>query len=158
MADDRVEQRLKEFQIHRPDVDLSEPRRTTHAQYWHNLHVVLVNDGRYMEVRDEVLDLVHHMILDVSAAKGHLLSRAAIVPDHIHLTLGCGLNESPEEVVLSYMNNLAHVCGLKEVFNYSYYVGTFSEYDIGVIPSVVQNHALHRAELGGGVCTRGSVR
>ena len=30
-----------------------------------------------------------------------MLSRAAIVPDHIHLTLGCGLNESPEEVVLS---------------------------------------------------------
>ena len=57
--------------------------------------------------------------------------------------------------MLSYMNNLAHVCGLKKVFNYSYYVGTFSEYDIGVIPSVVQNHALHRAELGGGRRWRG---
>ena len=134
MVDVRVDQRLKKFQIHCPDVDLSKPRRTTHAQYWYNLHVVLVNDCRYMEVRDDVLDLIHQMILDASAAKGHLLSRAAIVPDHIHLTLGCSLDESPEEVVLSYMNNLAHVCGMKAVFKYSYYVGTFSEYDLGVIP------------------------
>jgi hypothetical protein len=26
------------------------------------------------------------------------------------------------------------VCGMKPVFGYSYYVGTFSEYDLGVIP------------------------
>jgi hypothetical protein len=74
------------------------------------------------------------MILGASEQKGHWLSRAAILPDHIHLTMGCQGEESPEEVVLSYMNNLAFSCGMKPVFKFSYYVGTFSEYDLGVIP------------------------
>jgi hypothetical protein len=44
------------------------------------------------------------------------------------------LEESPEAVVLGYMNNLAYACGMKPCFQFSYYVGTFSEYDLGVIP------------------------
>ena len=132
MADQRVQQRLEQFQIFRPEVDLSQPRRTSHAEYWYNLHIVIVNDERYMEVRDEVLAGLRDMILKASDAKGHLLSRAAIVP--AHLILGCDLEESPEQVVLGYMNNLAYACGMKPVFRSSYYVGTLSEYDLGVIP------------------------
>ena len=134
MAGSGVQQRLTRYQIHRRDVDLSKPRRTTHAQYWYNLHVVLVNEWRYTEIRDDTLQCIRDMILGASDAKGHLLSRAAIVPDHIHLTLGCRFEESPEEVVLLYMNNLAYVCGMKAVFKCSYYAGTFGEYDLGVIP------------------------
>ena len=52
----------------------------------------------------------------------------------IDLILGCDLEESPEQVVLGYMNNLAYACGMKPVFRSSYYVGTLSEYDLGVIP------------------------
>jgi hypothetical protein len=40
----------------------------------------------------------------------------------------------PGEVALSYMNNLAYAQGMSEVFRYSYFVGTFGEYDLGVIP------------------------
>jgi len=134
MADADAAQRLKQYQVHRPEVRLSEPRRTSHAQYWYNLHVVMVADGRHMEIRDEVLGGLRDMILAVSDAKGHWLSRAAIVADHLHMTVGCRLEESPEDVVLCYMNNLAYACGMKPVFRYSYYVGTFSEYDLGVIP------------------------
>jgi REP element-mobilizing transposase RayT len=134
MADPRVQERLTRHQIHNPDVDLSLPRATAHAQYWYNLHIVLVHEARYREIRDDVLIGLRQMILGASEKKGHWLSRAAILPDHIHLTLGCQVEESPEEVVLSYMNNLAFSCGMKPVFKYSYYVGTFSEYDLGVIP------------------------
>jgi REP element-mobilizing transposase RayT len=134
MAEPRVQQRLKQYQICRPEVDLSQPSRTSHAVYWYNLHIVIVNDGRYMETRDELLAALRDMILKASQSKGHGLSRAAIVPDHIHLTLRCNLEESPEAVVLAYMNNLAYVYGMKPTFRFSYYVGTFSEYDLGVIP------------------------
>lgn len=134
MADARVTERLKAYQIDRPEVSLSRPRRTSHAQYWYNLHIVLVSDGRYMELRDSVLRGLREMILRVVAAKEHWLSRAAILPDHVHMTVGCRLAESPEDVVLSYMNNLAYTCGMKAVFRFGYYVGTFSEYDLGVIP------------------------
>ncbi len=134
MADPRVQQRLRDYQICQADVDLSQPQRTTHALYWYNLHLVFVHDGRHMEIRHEVLQSLRAMILKASQAKRHRLSRAAIVPDHIHLTLGCRLEEPPSEVALAYMNNLAYAAGMKPTFKFSYYVGTFSEYDLGVIP------------------------
>lgn len=134
MADPRVQQQLNNYQIRCPDVDLSQPRRTSHAVYWYNLHLVVVNDWRYMEIRHEVLLAFREMIQKVSRARQHYLSRAAIVPDHIHLTLSCNLEESPQDVALSYMNNLAYTCEMKPVFKFSYFAGTFSEYDLGVIP------------------------
>jgi hypothetical protein len=134
MSDVRVQDQLKRYQIHMPSVDLSRPRRTAHAVFWCNLHIVIVNEGRYREICDQVLTRQSDMILRASMAKAHLLSRAAILTDHIHLALGCSLHESPEEVVLGYMNNLAYVCGMTPRFKFSYYVGTFSEYDLGVIP------------------------
>ncbi len=132
-ADDRVTERLQGLQIHNADVDLSQPSPTSHAIYWHNLHVVLVNDRRYREVRNEPLQALHDMIVKVSAAKGHGLSRAAILPDHIHLALRCKIDESPEAVALSYLNNLAFACGMTQIFRFGYYVGTFGEYDLGAI-------------------------
>lgn len=136
MADPRVQEPLKKYQIHHPRVDLSAARRTSHAIYWYNLHLVVVNDERYREVRDEALQGMRDAILKVSRERGHLLSRAAIVPDHVHLLLGCRLEESPEEVALIYLNSMAEACGRKAVFKPSYFVGTFSEYDLGVIPRV----------------------
>ena len=150
MGDSAVQDRLDDYQIRNLDVDLSLPQRTAHAQYWHNLHIVLANDGRYMEIRHELMDRLREMIVKVSKSKGHRLSRAGILPDHIHITLGCSLDESPENVVLCYMNNLAYACGMKPVFQYSYFVGTTGDYDLGVIPRpVVQNPALHRASSVG---------
>lgn len=134
LADRRVDERMKQYQIHLPENDLAKPCYSSHSMYWYNLHIVIVNDGRYREARPEVLEQLRGMILKASRAKQHWLSRGAIVPDHIHLTLGCRLEESPEEVTLGYMNNLAYAYGMKPTFTFSYFVGTFSEYDLGVIP------------------------
>ena len=49
------------------------------------------------------------------------------------MTMGCSLNESPEAVALAYLNNLAYAQGMKPVFCYSYYVGTFGEYDMDAV-------------------------
>jgi hypothetical protein len=46
---------LPRFQKTFPDVDLSERRISGHGQFWYNLHIVFVNDGRWMEVADERL-------------------------------------------------------------------------------------------------------
>jgi REP element-mobilizing transposase RayT len=132
MADPRVQETLQAVQIDNGGVDLSEPRQNAHARYWYNLHVCFVNEGRCMEIQSRPLRRMHDMILRAAAKKGHLLSRAGIVPDHVHLTLGCNVSESPAEVALSYMNNLAYACDLKRVFAFGFYVGTFGEYDLGV--------------------------
>lgn len=134
MADPRVQHRLTKFQIHHPAVDLSQPRKTSHAIYWYNLHLVFVNQERWREIDDNALQRPHDVIEQVSRSQGHLLSRAAIVPDHVHATLGCKLEESPQDVALHYMNQLVSVYLGRPVLNYGYYAGTFSEYDLGVIP------------------------
>lgn len=134
MADPRLMRRLEQYQIAQQHVDLSQPRMTSHAMYWHNLHVVIVNAERWMETRHDALEAVRSMLLRSAESKGHLLSRAGIVPDHLHLTIGCTLQESPESVALSYLNNLAYALGMKRVFQFGYYVGTFGEFDVGVIP------------------------
>ena len=91
-----------------------------------------MNDGRCMEIRPEPLLRVREMIVKSAAKRGHLLSTGGIVADHIHLTLGCNVEESPADVALSYMNNLAYACGMKRVFAFGFYVGTCGEYDLGV--------------------------
>jgi len=121
MADPRVQEPLHKYQIRNRDIDLSAPRQTSHAQYRHNLHLVLVNNSRWMEVREDTLQGIRDMIVGAARAKGHLLSLGSIVPDHVHLTLGCRLDESPEQVALSYMNNLAHACGMRAIFKFSFF-------------------------------------
>ena len=56
----------------------------------------MVNAERRMEIRHEILAGQRDMLLRASRAKGYFLSRAGIVSDHVHLTLGCALNESPQ--------------------------------------------------------------
>ena len=61
-----------------------------------------------------------------------LLSKGGILPDHVHLALGCDVREPPCQVALSYMNNLAYAFGMKRAFAIGFYVGTRGEYDVGV--------------------------
>ncbi len=74
------------------------------------------------------------MIVGVCGKQGYLLSHAGIVSDHVHITLGGVPNQSPGEIVVRFMNNLAYREGMKQVFEFGYYVGTFGEYDLGAIP------------------------
>jgi REP element-mobilizing transposase RayT len=133
MADDRIPQRLAAYQIHSPNIDLSRPRRSTHGEFSSNLHLVLVHEGRWGEVRDRILVRVRDMIRGASGKKGHLLAEAGIVADHLHLALGCGVTEAPLGVALGYLNNLAYAQGMKPVYQFGCYLGTFGAYDLGAI-------------------------
>lgn len=66
MADPRVQQMLSKYQ-RTYDVDLKAPVISSHGEYWYNLHVVLVNEERWMEIREAVLDSLAAMIEGVSA-------------------------------------------------------------------------------------------
>jgi putative transposase len=136
-ADDRVQALLGRFQVVHPDVDLSRARATSHGLYWYNLHVVLVHRERWAEIREAVLEQVRHMVERVCRARGYALSRAGILPDHLHLVLGCPLEVAPADVALTFLNNLAYVHGMKAVFQFGAYVATFGEYHQGGIVSEV---------------------
>ncbi len=93
------------------------------------------------------MQAVHDMIRKVARIKGYRLSRGAILADHIHLTLGCPFDVSPADVALGYLNNLAYVHGMKPVFQYGAYIGTFGEYDQRVVAS--EETPFHGGELRG---------
>jgi len=133
MADPGVQQRLARFQRDYPDVDLRKPSFSSHGEYWYNLHLVIVNDERWMEIRDDVLRKLSGMIDRVASKYGYRLSRVGLLADHIHMTIGCPIDRSPEDVALGYLNNCAYACGMKPAFQFGYYVGTIGEYDRGAV-------------------------
>lgn len=124
---------LEDLQVIRPDIDLSQPRFTAHGRFSSNLHLVIVNDWRWRETCHSSLASVREMLIRSATKKQHLLKRIAILSDHVHLMFGFGVNEAPESVALSYMNNVAYVYGLQPVLKPSCFIGTFGEYDLGAI-------------------------
>jgi hypothetical protein len=51
------------------------------------------------------------------------------------LALGCPLEVAPSEVALGFLNNLAYAHGMKAVFQFGAYAGTFGEYHQGAVRS-----------------------
>jgi len=131
MADPRVQQAILAVQIENRHVDLSAIRYSAHGQFIHNLHVVLESDWR--ETAAERFEATRDMLQQASDKHGFLLSRAGIVADHLHMTLGCGMDDSPQAVALSFMNNLAFTYGMKAILKFGFYVGTFGTFDLGAI-------------------------
>lgn len=133
MADLRAQKKLEEFQIKIPEVDLGAPQLTAHAAYVYGLHLVLVHDGRWNEVRANELSKTRDMVLRVARTKEHRVSRLSLLADHLHLVAAIPPKQSPQDVALSYMNNVAHAHDMQAVFCPSFYVGTVGDYDTGAI-------------------------
>lgn len=141
MADEQVQRKLEEFQLDFPEIDLADPQASAHGCYLCNLHLVLVHESRWHEIAKGSLEITRDMVLRVAKKKGHRLSRASILTDHLHLTLGFSWTESPQDVALSYLNNLAFAHGMRALYMPSYYVGTFGEYDMGAVRHALEASA-----------------
>ena len=129
MATARAQRIFEELCYAKESIDLSSPQKTTHSLYWYNLHIVLVNSMRWCDVNESRLQRIQRTLLLSGQRHGWRISRLAILADHVHLALGCNLTDSPSNVVLSVMNNIAWVYGMKPMLQYSAYVATFGESD-----------------------------
>jgi REP element-mobilizing transposase RayT len=127
------EARLAKYQMNNPEVDLTAIRYTSHGQFIYNLHLVLVNRERGVVVHELNIERSREMVIGVARKRGLLLSRGGLLGDHLHLTIGCPIDQSPERIALSFMNNIAFVHDMKHWFEFGYYVGTFGNYDLGAI-------------------------
>jgi len=83
--------------------------------------------------RADVLIRSKHMIIDSAKKHSWGLARIGLVTNHFHILLSTNVTESPESVALSLLNNLTHVQQMKPVLRFSFYVGTFGEYDRAAI-------------------------
>jgi REP element-mobilizing transposase RayT len=133
MADSRTADRLAKAQFHDPAIDLAALRSSSHGRFTHSLHLVLENKSRVSDTREQWLEATRTMLIGACRKKGWLLSRLGLVANHLHVLLGCDVAETPREAAISLMNNLAFAHGMRPVYDYGFYVGTFGPYDHGAI-------------------------
>lgn len=133
LADPRMQEKIARFQYIDEGVDLSVVRRSSYGEFIYDLHLVLVHSERLADVREESWHLTRNTIRRIANKKGHLLSRAGLLVDHVHSAIGCDVKDSPEDIAMSYLNNLSYVHEMKALYQFGYYVGTFGPYDLDAI-------------------------
>ncbi len=129
-VDPATEALLSKFTVRNPHVDLSLPTETNSGRYWYNLHLVLVTAERQGCFDTAGLTKIRDGCFPIAAKKGHLISIASAVPDHLHVAMRGNIEHSPQDIALAYMNNLAYLAGKVSIWDFGYYVGTFGEYDM----------------------------
>jgi REP element-mobilizing transposase RayT len=133
VADERFRQMLTAFSASDPIVDLSQPIESNSGRYWYNLHIVLVTSARYRIGDAVILAKIRDTMLRVCAKKHYAASRWAVLPDHLHVALRGNIMESPEQMALALLNNLAHVLDRRPWWQSGYYAGTFGEYGMAAV-------------------------
>lgn len=129
MATPKAQGIFESLRYHDKSIDLAAKQNTTHGVYWYNLHVVLVSVGRWCDVNEERLARVKRVLLASADQQNWRISTLSILADHLHATIGCPLDISPETVALSMMNNIAWVYDMKPILQHSAFIATFGEYD-----------------------------
>jgi REP element-mobilizing transposase RayT len=129
LADPLAVDRLAHAQFHDPGVDLAALRASAHGRFTHSLHLVLENADHLYDTREEWLVASRAMLIAACRKKGWLLSRLALVGNHLHLLVGCDVTDIPRDATLSLLNNLSFAHGMKPVYEHSFYIGTFGPYD-----------------------------
>jgi REP element-mobilizing transposase RayT len=140
-ADPRFEAELAKYTICCPEVDLRQASESSHGRYWYNLHVVPVVAERGWITDGSTLAAIRDGAVRIAEKKDYRISRLSVMPDHRHIALRGNIKHSPQEIALSFQNNLAYMLGQKRIWDDGFYVGTFSEYDFGAIRAAVRNAA-----------------
>ena len=132
-VDERFKKILGEFTEKCGEIDLSEPYRLAHSSYWYNIHLVIVVDDRRIPIAtDDNLRKIKSVIPRIAEKKKCEVAGFSVMPDHIHIALKGNPEMSPMDIGLGFMNNLAHVFGMR-CWNREFYVGTFSEYTVNQV-------------------------
>jgi REP element-mobilizing transposase RayT len=124
---------LEELILIDPTIKLAEPTPTGSGRYWYNLHVVLVVASRYPVNDRGTLLRIRDTAQQVAHKKRYGIAAMSVMPDHLHMALRGAIEASPQDIALTFQNNLAYELGQNAIWQPSYYVGTFSEYDMDAI-------------------------
>ena len=133
MANTNVQSMIEEIQFHNEEVDLHCVCRSSHGEYRYALHVVLEADWDWHETRQAVLMSYRSAIIKSCVKHSWRLSRVGLLANHLHILVGPSVDDSPNEVAFSFLNNLAFTQGMKPIFRFGFFAGTFGEYDRGAI-------------------------
>ena len=124
---------LEQFSVTDPHVSLDQPTETNSGRYWYNLHLVLVVEHRNHFNDEGSLRTISRSCSAIARKKGYAISTRSVMPDHLHLALRGNIEQSPEEIALAMMNNLAYAFGQNAIWQSGYYAGTFGDYDMNAV-------------------------
>jgi REP element-mobilizing transposase RayT len=133
VADERFREMLNAFTVVNPDVVLSVPAETNSGRYWYNLHLVLVVSERYRMGERTTYEVLRDTARKICSRKGYEASTLAVLPDHLHVAVRGVIDQSPEAISLSFLNNLAYSLGQRPWWQHGYYAGTFGEYSMAAV-------------------------
>jgi REP element-mobilizing transposase RayT len=105
------------------------------------LHIVLVTQQRHRHHDAAHLTTVRDQPQRIAEKKGHRMSMLSAMPDHLHMTLRGKIEDAPETIALSFMNNLAYALGQKPLWEFGYYAGSFGEYDMNAVRQATRERA-----------------
>jgi REP element-mobilizing transposase RayT len=137
LIDAALREKLRQFTVTQSEVDLSAPAESARGRYWYNLHLVLVARDRDVSAHLPRLATLRDACLRIADKKSHAVSTLSVMPDHIHMALRGDSEHSSEQIALGYLNNLTYMLNELAPWSENYYVGTFSEYDMGAIRASV---------------------
>ncbi|WP_342190349.1 hypothetical protein Pla52nx_001249 [Stieleria varia] len=101
---------------------------------------MLVHAERWRTAQPDFLRVTRDAILGAARKKHHRVARLALLPDHVHFTLAMDYESSPEQIALSYMNNVAFRHGMLHLWMNSFYVGTIGRYDMDAVRRSVRDN------------------
>lgn len=149
MADERIQDRIREWQFHDSTIDLAATCVSAHGRFTFNLHVVLELEQGGWCIETPVWMARRTMLERLAHKRQWQLSRVGIVANHLHVLVGCGVSDSPLDVGLAFLNNLAYVDGMRPNYRFGFYVGTFGSYEREVIRRRVRVARRDEKRLGG---------
>jgi len=136
LADKRYRDMLADKAIEDKTINLAQPYETNSGRYWYNLHIVFVVANRYRTGSEVILDKMQSACIESAQANNCSLKAVSLMPDHVHIALRGNITMSPQEIGLSFQNNLADAAGRLRYWESSFYVGSFSEYDLSSVERV----------------------
>ena len=132
-VDVRFSEMLQKFTSVDSAVSLQEPTETVSGRYWYNLHLVLVVSCRDRIHREADFQVLDGAVLGTARKHSYEIAARSWMPDHFHVALRGNIEQSPETIALALMNNTAFAMGQVAIWQPSFYVGSFSEYDVNAI-------------------------
>ncbi len=125
-VNDPGDRRFAEYCWDDPTIDLNRPSLSQNKHFWYNLHLVFPFVELECNLDDAELALVWQTLKNVSQRKQHWLRQAEIQSEYVHAWLRGQWTESPEEIALTYLNEIAFSLGKRKAFGCNYLVATES--------------------------------
>lgn len=89
-----------------------------------------MTEHRYRYRWVESIAAVDAAAQQVASSRRYLLGSLAVLPDHVHMHLRGSCEESPEQIVLAFKNEMAKQLKIPGFWQPTYYVGTVGVYNM----------------------------